>query len=153
MTVPCLGLIFTVWPLDSGFSQVLPAPTFDVRHWHTSSWFMAPRLGWQLSRQLGDSLQVGVLSILTQFSLSSPEQEERSREAIEQWRQWHYDGLYPPYLYNRHHIWPHHHKPRRQSLKCIYSPQVFRPRCLSNSLPHKQVPSKGLNLGCAVVNT
>ncbi|KAF6133594.1 upper zone of growth plate and cartilage matrix associated [Phyllostomus discolor] len=32
------------------------------------------------------------------------EQEERGREAIEQWRQWHYDGLYPPYLYNRHHI-------------------------------------------------
>ncbi|XP_019593835.2 putative cartilage matrix-associated protein [Rhinolophus sinicus] len=32
------------------------------------------------------------------------EQEERSREAIEQWREWHYDGLYPPYLYNRHHI-------------------------------------------------
>ncbi|XP_054446667.1 unique cartilage matrix-associated protein [Pteronotus mesoamericanus] len=32
------------------------------------------------------------------------EQQERSREAIEQWRQWHYDGLYPPYLYNRHHI-------------------------------------------------
>ncbi|XP_014639202.1 PREDICTED: unique cartilage matrix-associated protein isoform X3 [Ceratotherium simum simum] len=32
------------------------------------------------------------------------EQEERSREAIEQWRQWHYDGLYPSYLYNRHQI-------------------------------------------------
>ncbi|VFV25311.1 unique cartilage matrix-associated [Lynx pardinus] len=32
------------------------------------------------------------------------EQEERSREAIEQWRQWHYDGLHPSYLYNRHHI-------------------------------------------------
>uniref|UniRef100_A0A8C6D978 Unique cartilage matrix-associated protein n=1 Tax=Moschus moschiferus TaxID=68415 RepID=A0A8C6D978_MOSMO len=32
------------------------------------------------------------------------EQEERSREAIEQWRQWHYDSLYPSYLYNRHHI-------------------------------------------------
>nr|XP_014705686.1 unique cartilage matrix-associated protein isoform X2 [Equus asinus] len=32
------------------------------------------------------------------------EQEERRREAIEQWRQWHYDGLYPSYLYNRHHI-------------------------------------------------
>ncbi|XP_029811789.1 unique cartilage matrix-associated protein isoform X1 [Suricata suricatta] len=32
------------------------------------------------------------------------EQEERSREAIEQWRQWHYDGLYPSYLYNRHHL-------------------------------------------------
>ncbi|XP_040501440.1 unique cartilage matrix-associated protein isoform X2 [Ursus maritimus] len=32
------------------------------------------------------------------------EQEERSREAMEQWRQWHYDGLYPSYLYNRHHI-------------------------------------------------
>uniref|UniRef100_A0A4X2L943 Unique cartilage matrix-associated protein n=1 Tax=Vombatus ursinus TaxID=29139 RepID=A0A4X2L943_VOMUR len=32
------------------------------------------------------------------------EQEERSREQIEQWRQWHYDGLYPPYLYNRHRI-------------------------------------------------
>ncbi|XP_035162704.2 upper zone of growth plate and cartilage matrix-associated protein isoform X5 [Callithrix jacchus] len=32
------------------------------------------------------------------------EQEERSREAVEQWRQWHYDGLYPSYLYSRHHI-------------------------------------------------
>ncbi|XP_052507266.1 unique cartilage matrix-associated protein [Budorcas taxicolor] len=32
------------------------------------------------------------------------EQEERSRKAIEQWRQWHYDGLYPSCLYNRHHI-------------------------------------------------
>nr|XP_027784225.1 unique cartilage matrix-associated protein isoform X4 [Marmota flaviventris] len=32
------------------------------------------------------------------------EQEERSREAVEQWRQWHYDGLYPSYLYNRHRI-------------------------------------------------
>ncbi|XP_004578525.2 unique cartilage matrix-associated protein [Ochotona princeps] len=32
------------------------------------------------------------------------EQEEQRREAVEQWRQWHYDGLYPPYLYNRHHI-------------------------------------------------
>ncbi|KAM4828456.1 putative cartilage matrix-associated protein [Thomomys bottae] len=32
------------------------------------------------------------------------EQEERSREAVEQWRQWHYDGLYPSYLYNRHHV-------------------------------------------------
>ncbi|XP_040307348.1 putative cartilage matrix-associated protein isoform X1 [Herpailurus yagouaroundi] len=32
------------------------------------------------------------------------EQEARSREAIEQWRQWHYDGLHPSYLYNRHHI-------------------------------------------------
>ncbi|XP_059771269.1 unique cartilage matrix-associated protein isoform X2 [Balaenoptera ricei] len=32
------------------------------------------------------------------------EHEERSREAIEQWRQWDNDGLYPSYLYNRHHI-------------------------------------------------
>ncbi|XP_012516389.1 PREDICTED: unique cartilage matrix-associated protein [Propithecus coquereli] len=32
------------------------------------------------------------------------EQDERSREAVEQWRQWHYDGLHPPYLYNRHHV-------------------------------------------------
>ncbi|XP_075409290.1 putative cartilage matrix-associated protein [Tenrec ecaudatus] len=32
------------------------------------------------------------------------EQEERNREAIKQWRQWHYDGLYPSYLYNRHYI-------------------------------------------------
>ncbi|XP_046288915.1 unique cartilage matrix-associated protein-like isoform X2 [Marmota monax] len=32
------------------------------------------------------------------------EQEERSREAVEQWRQWHYDGLYPSYLYNHHRI-------------------------------------------------
>ncbi|XP_054845230.1 unique cartilage matrix-associated protein isoform X1 [Eublepharis macularius] len=32
------------------------------------------------------------------------EQDERSREQIEQWRQYHYDGLYPPYLYNRHTV-------------------------------------------------
>ncbi|XP_037703925.1 unique cartilage matrix-associated protein [Choloepus didactylus] len=32
------------------------------------------------------------------------EQAERSREATEQWRQWHHDGLYPSYLYNRHRI-------------------------------------------------
>ncbi|XP_033621541.1 unique cartilage matrix-associated protein isoform X5 [Fukomys damarensis] len=32
------------------------------------------------------------------------EQEERSWEAVEQWRQWHYDGLFPSYLYDRHHI-------------------------------------------------
>ncbi|KAM5144591.1 putative cartilage matrix-associated protein isoform 2-T2 [Callospermophilus lateralis] len=32
------------------------------------------------------------------------EQEERSREAVEQWRLWHYDGLYPSYLYNHHCI-------------------------------------------------
>uniref|UniRef100_A0A674J541 Unique cartilage matrix-associated protein n=1 Tax=Terrapene triunguis TaxID=2587831 RepID=A0A674J541_9SAUR len=40
------------------------------------------------------------------FPLPPPftEQQERSREQIEQWRQYHYDGLYPSYLYNRHHI-------------------------------------------------
>ncbi|ELW64965.1 Putative cartilage matrix-associated protein [Tupaia chinensis] len=38
------------------------------------------------------------------FELEEREQEERGREAVEQWRQWHYDGLYPSYLYNRHHI-------------------------------------------------
>ncbi|XP_078275505.1 upper zone of growth plate and cartilage matrix associated a [Rhinoraja longicauda] len=30
------------------------------------------------------------------------EQYERNREKVESWRQWHYDGLYPPYRYNRH---------------------------------------------------
>ncbi|XP_048410526.1 upper zone of growth plate and cartilage matrix associated a [Stegostoma tigrinum] len=30
------------------------------------------------------------------------EQYERSREKIESWRLWHFDGLYPPYQYNRH---------------------------------------------------
>ncbi|KFO34535.1 Putative cartilage matrix-associated protein [Fukomys damarensis] len=35
---------------------------------------------------------------------SENEQEERSWEAVEQWRQWHYDGLFPSYLYDRHHI-------------------------------------------------
>ncbi|XP_078090876.1 upper zone of growth plate and cartilage matrix associated a [Mustelus asterias] len=30
------------------------------------------------------------------------EQYERTREKVESWRQWHYDGLYPPYQYNRH---------------------------------------------------
>ncbi|XP_041059112.1 upper zone of growth plate and cartilage matrix associated a [Carcharodon carcharias] len=30
------------------------------------------------------------------------EQYERTRENVESWRQWHYDGLYPPYQYNRH---------------------------------------------------
>ncbi|XP_028650669.1 upper zone of growth plate and cartilage matrix associated a [Erpetoichthys calabaricus] len=32
------------------------------------------------------------------------EQYERTREKTEQWREWHYDGLYPPYEYNRHHV-------------------------------------------------
>ncbi|XP_036699795.1 unique cartilage matrix-associated protein isoform X2 [Balaenoptera musculus] len=32
------------------------------------------------------------------------EHAERSREATEQWRQWHNDGLYPSHLYNRRHI-------------------------------------------------
>ncbi|XP_055509452.1 upper zone of growth plate and cartilage matrix associated a [Leucoraja erinacea] len=30
------------------------------------------------------------------------EQYERNREKVESWRQWHYDGLYPSYQYNRH---------------------------------------------------
>ncbi|XP_062928232.1 upper zone of growth plate and cartilage matrix associated a [Mobula hypostoma] len=28
------------------------------------------------------------------------EQYERNRERVESWRQWHYDGVYPPYHYN-----------------------------------------------------
>ncbi|XP_075711192.1 putative cartilage matrix-associated protein [Rhinoderma darwinii] len=32
------------------------------------------------------------------------EQEERTREQVEQWRQWHYDGLSPSYLYQRQNI-------------------------------------------------
>ncbi|XP_043943901.1 unique cartilage matrix-associated protein [Protopterus annectens] len=32
------------------------------------------------------------------------EQYERNREVTEQWRQWHYDGRYPSYQYNRHHV-------------------------------------------------
>ncbi|MGH0136901.1 UNVERIFIED_CONTAM: hypothetical protein FKN15_036743 [Acipenser sinensis] len=32
------------------------------------------------------------------------EQQERNREKTEQWREYHYDGLYPSYQYNRHHI-------------------------------------------------
>ncbi|KAJ8381543.1 hypothetical protein SKAU_G00023210 [Synaphobranchus kaupii] len=32
------------------------------------------------------------------------EQNERTREKTEQWREFHYDGLYPSYQYNRHHI-------------------------------------------------
>ncbi|MEE6481547.1 hypothetical protein FKM82_012898 [Ascaphus truei] len=32
------------------------------------------------------------------------EQQERSRKQIEQWRQWHYDGLSPSYLYQRQNI-------------------------------------------------
>ncbi|XP_051889991.1 upper zone of growth plate and cartilage matrix associated a [Pristis pectinata] len=30
------------------------------------------------------------------------EQYERNRERVESWRQWHYDGLYPSYQYNRY---------------------------------------------------
>lgn len=33
-----------------------------------------------------------------------PEQDERSRESTEQWREFHYDGMHPPQEYNRHHI-------------------------------------------------
>lgn len=30
-----------------------------------------------------------------------PEQNERSRESVEQWREFHHDGMHPPYEYNR----------------------------------------------------
>ncbi|XP_075998610.1 putative cartilage matrix-associated protein [Genypterus blacodes] len=32
------------------------------------------------------------------------EQDERTRESTEQWREFHYDGMYPPQEYNRHSI-------------------------------------------------
>ncbi|KAM4618208.1 putative cartilage matrix-associated protein [Polymixia lowei] len=32
------------------------------------------------------------------------EQDERTRESTEQWREFHYDGMYPPYEYNRQSI-------------------------------------------------
>ncbi|XP_056596379.1 unique cartilage matrix-associated protein [Triplophysa dalaica] len=32
------------------------------------------------------------------------EQEERTRQSTEQWREFHYDGLDPPYDYNRHTV-------------------------------------------------
>ncbi|XP_003967701.2 unique cartilage matrix-associated protein [Takifugu rubripes] len=31
------------------------------------------------------------------------EQDERTSESTEQWREFHYDGMYPPHEYNRHH--------------------------------------------------
>ncbi|KAF3688642.1 putative cartilage matrix-associated protein [Channa argus] len=30
------------------------------------------------------------------------EQNERTRESTEQWREFHYDGMHPPHEYNRH---------------------------------------------------
>lgn len=32
------------------------------------------------------------------------EQDEKTRESTEQWRQFHHDGLDPPYEYNRHAV-------------------------------------------------
>ncbi|KAG7230998.1 hypothetical protein INR49_025027 [Caranx melampygus] len=32
------------------------------------------------------------------------EQNERTRESTEQWREFHYDGMHPPHEYNRHSI-------------------------------------------------
>ncbi|XP_029910182.1 putative cartilage matrix-associated protein [Myripristis murdjan] len=32
------------------------------------------------------------------------EQNERTRESTEQWREFHYDGMHPPYEYNRQSI-------------------------------------------------
>ncbi|KAM9352646.1 putative cartilage matrix-associated protein [Symphorus nematophorus] len=32
------------------------------------------------------------------------EQDERTRESTEQWREFHYDGMHPPQEYNRHTI-------------------------------------------------
>lgn len=34
-----------------------------------------------------------------------PEQDERTRESTEQWREFHYDGMHPPQEYNRQTIW------------------------------------------------
>lgn len=91
---------------DFGFvsSQALP-----FCHPCTQVWLVHITLGWALCVESCQESLVSVSrsesSILTQgLSLSFPEQEERSREAVEQWRQWHYDGLYPSHLYNRHHI-------------------------------------------------
>ncbi|MBN3283434.1 PAHX protein, partial [Polyodon spathula] len=41
---------------------------------------------------------------LTSLYCCPTEQQERNREKTEQWREYHYDGLYPSYQYNRHHI-------------------------------------------------
>ncbi|XP_062245282.1 unique cartilage matrix-associated protein [Platichthys flesus] len=32
------------------------------------------------------------------------EQDERTRESTEQWREFHYDGMHPPQEYNRHSV-------------------------------------------------
>lgn len=40
-----------------------------------------------------------------QNDLNVTEQNERSRESTEQWREFHYDGMHPPYEYNRHSVW------------------------------------------------
>lgn len=37
-------------------------------------------------------------------SVILPEQDERTRESTEQWREFHYDGMHPPHEYNRHAI-------------------------------------------------
>lgn len=37
--------------------------------------------------------------------MHTTEQEERTREKTEQWREFHYDGLYRWYQYTRHHVW------------------------------------------------
>lgn len=41
----------------------------------------------------------------TKILIIFPEQNERSRESTEQWREFHYDGMHPPYEYNRQSIW------------------------------------------------
>ena len=34
-----------------------------------------------------------------------PEQDEKTRQSTEQWREFHYDGMYPPQEYNRQSVW------------------------------------------------
>lgn len=61
---------------------------------------------WFLMKMRGTSSVIQLAHSWTKkHSHNLPEQDERTRESTEQWREFHYDGMHPPHEYNRQSIW------------------------------------------------
>lgn len=70
--------------------------------WGGAWWFVNSAY---LKAAEGDEIIHCANSVIHLNSSYVPEQNERTRESTEQWREFHYDGMHPPHEYNRHSIW------------------------------------------------
>ena len=72
--------------------------------WRGARWYANPDDIWWRWEGRVRSLN-RLIHELKKRSHNLPEQDERTRESTEQWREFHYDGMYPPQEYNRQSIW------------------------------------------------